>query len=1262
MKTTGEAVGRQLKALVAACAVVGLTSQALAQDVTITSFDQLAQVALSANYSIYMPFSPWDWRAYPTDWPLWYDSTSLSCLNSLPTSTNFMTSMDWSNVPLASVILTKAVLSGVVTVSADGTNEIATIPAPGGYQPGVGSEDRWVWDYYVQATNNADAWGLTPGQIPPPAITLRTYLANSNAHYSVYESNIEAEVAAEAAAATAACGAVQPSGSLALHAMDAGDPCTITNDADSFQIVSATVSPGGFNVVFQSCSDHAYLIASSDALSATTAWSYVASIVPGQDGTTSWTDPSTVNTNITARFYRVDRWWLGDSVGDGIPDWWRQFYFGNGTTTNDLSCATCDPTGDGYDNYMKYLTGGNPNEAYLDIVVNNGNSYTTSQVIPIDPLSTNFPDILISTDPFMSNAVLYANNGSIEYTLANTSNPQSLYLQYAGGPSAGQGPILTKVVTLDTVPPVVMITSPASNAVLNQAFITLQAVAYDPDPLWTDDGRPLQIWINGQPYYDRSGTNIYIERFPVPVGTNSFTVTILAANQAGITNQATQTWAVNTGSATNAPDLLTVNLSSPMLLPNVSSIWVEGTVDNAYALVNAIVTSLVTGDVSTNSLAVRQNQYEGLVPLESGTNQLVLVASDAAGHATSEAFTLISSTEFSAAITNPVFDAYATAPSNHVSGYVSTLFDAGLPTQTNVVGVLINGVAAVVNWNNPDGNGNVPFTTTNMIPSGTPITGQVLIAGGSSEFEPMGGGGGPSGPPVTIPPAQSQTYEVLHWESHDDAIQALPGAYAVRPAINGDTCQLVCASSDWWAMSVRAMVDDVVDIGDGEQYAEVESEVANRCVSDPNPETFSWTPYQSSQSSCAGTNGGSGANCSANLPRSMSFGRANADGGLSYEGFCYCWGWYCSHAAQNLQAYRDRRRGTLTFRAPRSYDTNTTVIFTFEGVDYRPFWDTTTNQPLGPLDLSQVTYRGLRPYAYSNEAQTVSYLISVTRGKEYTINEDSFGWPSGAVPQAMNCPDGSFVALDSYHWLSWTNLHNAYPQIIGPSNLVSTANAAGSNVTLTATNFPPGGTFEWTKNSGNIEFTGSTTGPSVVVTPVQGRFTPSGAVEVVTLTYASSGGTTTKTLNMIVQHPTSLSTISEDSITKSGRLELDVRYQILDQNGQPLRCVVAVGSTQVRIATLKASEIVTWQCNTFCSGAQGDSKDVGVADDGTFGDSQAAPNTCNWYVRSQGIYVGIQNYSSQDTVAHKCICFDGDNFRILDGTADGTACCNTCGH
>ena len=44
----------------------------------------------------------------------------------------------------------------------------------------------------------------------------------------------------------------------------------------------------------------------------------------------------------------IPNWTLGDTVGDGIPDWWRSQYFGGaGTTTNAASCASCDPDHDG---------------------------------------------------------------------------------------------------------------------------------------------------------------------------------------------------------------------------------------------------------------------------------------------------------------------------------------------------------------------------------------------------------------------------------------------------------------------------------------------------------------------------------------------------------------------------------------------------------------------------------------------------------------------------------------------------------------------------------------------------------------------------------------------------------------------------------------------------------------------------------------------------------------------------------------------------
>ena len=49
-----------------------------------------------------------------------------------------------------------------------------------------------------------------------------------------------------------------------------------------------------------------------------------------------------------------------DTVGDGLPNWWRQYYFGVSSSTDTTTCATCDYDGTGQNNLFKYLAGLDP--------------------------------------------------------------------------------------------------------------------------------------------------------------------------------------------------------------------------------------------------------------------------------------------------------------------------------------------------------------------------------------------------------------------------------------------------------------------------------------------------------------------------------------------------------------------------------------------------------------------------------------------------------------------------------------------------------------------------------------------------------------------------------------------------------------------------------------------------------------------------------------------------------------------------------------
>ena len=108
-----------------------------------------------------------------------------------------------------------------------------------------------------------------------------------------------------------------------------------------------------------------YAVGSTILLTATASnnWQFVGWNTGLTNNPYTVTVPAT-NILVTANFIKVD------SIGDGIPDWWRAQYFGgDGSSTNASSCATSDPDHDGQNNRQEYAAATNPTNASSRIVM-----------------------------------------------------------------------------------------------------------------------------------------------------------------------------------------------------------------------------------------------------------------------------------------------------------------------------------------------------------------------------------------------------------------------------------------------------------------------------------------------------------------------------------------------------------------------------------------------------------------------------------------------------------------------------------------------------------------------------------------------------------------------------------------------------------------------------------------------------------------------------------------------------------------------------
>ncbi|MGA2138448.1 MAG: ankyrin repeat domain-containing protein [Verrucomicrobiia bacterium] len=377
-----------------------------------------------------------------------------------------------------------------------------------------------------------------------------------------------------------------------------------------------------------------------------------------------------------------------------------------------------------------------------DVLVNRGAKFTNSRVITVDPINDKFPAIAIQdlNNP-KDKPVAVQNTGKpFTFTLPDRGDGEYfLGFQFLDSEGKPQETLLLRTITLDTLPPVVKITSPQNNSTTDQGFVHVQASVYDPTARGQKPDefqfRPLQIWVNGKRFWDRQGTTIDIPRFDVNDGLN--TLSIVAEDEASNRTEAVVQWTVNLDLDKTPPVLTDITLhpdkSGKVILTDDPKILVAGHIDDPKAIVTASINggqpvrmNVIVDDFSqqiSNFMSrLPQSAKTNMVmkgvghqapmfalglPLEEGENKLVLSAIDGAGNANDYKFILVRSNRYRFRITSAPFAAI-------VEGYVGALRDAGTANQAHVVAVFVNDVPTILGP--VDADGNVQFRVTGPVP------------------------------------------------------------------------------------------------------------------------------------------------------------------------------------------------------------------------------------------------------------------------------------------------------------------------------------------------------------------------------------------------------------------------------------------------------------------------------------------------------------------------------------------------------------------
>ncbi len=335
-----------------------------------------------------------------------------------------------------------------------------------------------------------------------------------------------------------------------------------------------------------------------------------------------------------------------DQNTNGIPDGWEWNYFGNLNQT-----AGGDYDGDGYNNGQEYTNGTDPNKIQFALQFTNNyvnTNVANGAVTILGGVPSYYAVVVNDTNLAGADWQPYISS-NVVVTLGATNGVYDVFVGLRGLATNSWATWQLAQLTLNTTVPAFTITNPASSTV-SVPIIQLQGLVDESlGSLTFDVSNATGIFTNQPGYFNPA----FYDTNQIEFTTNSFqcydialtnglnTITLHATDLAGNTTTTNVSYTLDYSSNTNAP-VLTLLWPTNGTTIGGSNFTLQAQVDDPTA---SVTVSIVDTNDDTNivsALVERSGQvWVNGLPLGGGTNSVTVMATNAAGYASTTNFNVI---------------------------------------------------------------------------------------------------------------------------------------------------------------------------------------------------------------------------------------------------------------------------------------------------------------------------------------------------------------------------------------------------------------------------------------------------------------------------------------------------------------------------------------------------------------------------------------------------------------------------------------------